>query len=150
MRLEAIHGLRARQGSAAGLENRTNSKPVLSEPGAVIRFVCAVCGTSISPGSRGKPKRFCGDACRKRERRGATAVPAEATEPSGNTRDVAISNLCYAIKSADGLRGGIDTLARIIEGEKARIAAMPDYTRRQLAQRLAGTFGFTLKEEHVP
>jgi hypothetical protein len=78
--------------------------------------LCAACHKPIRDADTGRPKRFCGDACRKRSHRRdqAKGIRRRAADDRSLTRDEAVMQLSYAIKTADGLRAGLDALVRIV------------------------------------
>ena len=102
--------------------------------------LCPVCGAPLPAPTKGPAKRYCSDACRQRAHRRHTA-PVAKSDGRPLTRDETVSRLCYGLKSHEGLRDGVDTLVRIVEDERARLQAMPLYTRQQIARRFLRGLG---------
>jgi hypothetical protein len=103
---------------------------------------CEACGAPLN-GRRGQ--RYCNAACRLRAHRGAVPVPHREPAAKALSRDETVSRLCYALKTHEGLRDGLDVLVRIVEDERARLQAMPLYARQQIAKRFLAGLG--LKQE---
>jgi hypothetical protein len=105
--------------------------------------LCAACHKPIRDADTGRPKRFCGDACRKRSHRRdqAKGIRCRAADDRSLTRDEAVMQLSYAIKTADGLRAGLDALVRIVAEERTALFALSLHERRDLAGRFVSALG---------
>jgi predicted nucleic acid-binding Zn ribbon protein len=98
---------------------------------------CALCGAPVQD-SRAE---FCSPRCKQkayRQRQLRGTLPKPEVEL---THDMAVSRLAYAIKSADGLRDGLDALVRIVTDERGRLRAMPEYSRIAMLRRFADGLG---------
>jgi hypothetical protein len=107
-------------------------------------LTCEVCDGPMMPGRAGSKRRFCSSACRLKAHRGGTPSRSAPEAPRG--RDDAVHQLCLVILREDGLRNGLDALSRVFADEDLRIAALPWFTRHELAARIVASLGFQLKE----
>lgn len=128
----------------AGLVLVTNSVPLSPATLGSVTPVCGSCGKPLPPAGKGPAKQFCNPTCRQRAHRGQSAK--SVAPDRALTRDETVSRLCYALKSHEGLRDGLDTLCRIVEDERARLQAMPLYVRQQIARRFLAGLGLKLAE----
>ena len=131
--------------SAAGQPQISVSNPVAVSspipPGETP--LCEVCGKPVI-GRAGK--RHCSPACRLKAHRGHGSSASKEAPAKALTRDEAVTRLCHAIKSHEGLRDGLDVLCRIVEDERARLQTLPLYSRRQIARRFLDGLGLKLAE----
>jgi hypothetical protein len=102
---------------------------------------CEACEAPLT-GRAGQ--RYCNATCRQRAHRGPAHSQKSNDRPL--SRDDAVSRLAYAIKSADGLRDGLDALVRIVSDERATLQAMPLYRRQEIARRFLDGLGLKLAD----
>ena len=112
--------------------------------GCNVTHQCAApgCSKRVPVSTAGRAARFCSSACRVRaHRRRLKTGTRQLPDDQALSRDEAIMRLGYAIRTADGLRAGLEALVRIMVDERPALLALPASVRRAMASRFLGALG---------